>query len=154
MHDEGTGGNTNGGYGIFPLFPLQDCSFESCPVRLGARQALRAAGADGLLSHYIPLLGANNYCSIAARPGYFTTTFVNGIKIETTSTRRAGLIKFTYSTTNSTAKHVVVDLTNDLQRSFKGGSIDITSAGHVKLGGTFQQVVRPFECVKFILTRH
>ena len=22
MHDEGTGGNLNGGYGIFPLFPL------------------------------------------------------------------------------------------------------------------------------------
>lgn len=47
MHDEGTGGNTNGGYGIFPLFPLRNCTFASCPVRLGARQALRAAGADG-----------------------------------------------------------------------------------------------------------
>lgn len=47
MHDEGTGGNTNGGYGIFPLFPLRNCTFASCPVRLGERQALRAAGADG-----------------------------------------------------------------------------------------------------------
>ncbi|KAF9261279.1 hypothetical protein L218DRAFT_1046753 [Marasmius fiardii PR-910] len=122
MHDEGTGGNTNGGYGIFPLFPLQNCTFTLCPVRLGVRQALRAAGAD------------------AARPGYFTTTFVNGIKIETTSTRRAGLIKFSYpSISPQSPKHVVVDLSNDLQRSFHGGSIDIQTSGRVKLGGTYLQ---------------
>jgi hypothetical protein len=47
MHDEGTGGNTAGGYGFFPLFPLTNCSFEDCPVGLEARKALRAAGADG-----------------------------------------------------------------------------------------------------------
>ena len=47
MHDEGTGGNTAGGYGIFPLFPLSGCDFESCPVGLDARKALRAAGTDG-----------------------------------------------------------------------------------------------------------
>ncbi|RDB26624.1 hypothetical protein Hypma_005541 [Hypsizygus marmoreus] len=124
MHDEGTGGNTNGGYGIFPLFPLRNCTFVSCPVRLGARQALRAAGAD------------------AARPGYFTTTFVNDIKLETTSTRRAGLIRFSYPIAPidiNPVNHVVVDLTNDLQRSFEGGSIDISPSGRVKLGGTFLQ---------------
>lgn len=48
MHDEGTGGNTNGGYGIFPLFPLMNCNFASCPVGLSARQTLRAAGTDGM----------------------------------------------------------------------------------------------------------
>ena len=76
----------------------------------------------------------------AASPGYFTTTFVNGIKLETTSTRRAGLIRFTYpESLNGT--FVVVDLTNDLQRSFEGGSIDITpSTGRVTLSGTFLQV--------------
>jgi hypothetical protein len=47
MHDEGTGGNTNGGYGIFPLFPLADCDFTDCPVLLSEREALRAEGADG-----------------------------------------------------------------------------------------------------------
>ena len=47
MHDEGTGGNTAGGYGFFPLFPLTNCTFSSCPATLQARQALRAAGADG-----------------------------------------------------------------------------------------------------------
>ena len=50
MHDEGTGGNTEGGYGFFPLFPLIDCTFTSCPVTLSAREAKRAAGADGTLS--------------------------------------------------------------------------------------------------------
>ena len=50
MHDEGTGGNTNGGYGIFPLFPLMNCTFTSCPVGLSAREAKRAAGADGKLT--------------------------------------------------------------------------------------------------------
>ncbi|KAJ7601123.1 glycosyl hydrolase family 92-domain-containing protein [Mycena floridula] len=120
MHDEGTGGNTNGGYGIFPLFPLINCTFASCPVGIAARAALRAAEAD------------------AASPGYFTTQFVNGIKIETTSTRRAGLIRFTYPS-SSTANHVVVDLTNDLQRSFEGGNISIASSGRVQLDGIFLQ---------------
>ncbi|KAF8652899.1 hypothetical protein AX16_004087 [Volvariella volvacea WC 439] len=122
MHDEGTGGNTAGGYGIFPLFPLNNCTFTSCPVGINARRTLRAAGTD------------------AASPGYFTSTFTNGIKIETTSTRRAGLIRFTYPQLQaSPINHVVVDLTNDLQRSFSGGSITVSDAGRVKLGGTFLQ---------------
>jgi len=72
MHDEGTGGNTNGGYGIFPLFPLINCDFTSCPVGIDARKAKRAEKAD------------------TATPGFFSTAFVNGIKLETTSTRRQG----------------------------------------------------------------
>lgn len=51
MHDEGTGGNSDGGYGIFPLFPLMNCTFASCPVGLSARETKRAAGADGKLLH-------------------------------------------------------------------------------------------------------
>ena len=47
MHDEGTGGNTDGGYGMFPLFPLTNCNFTSCAVGVNVRAALRAAGADG-----------------------------------------------------------------------------------------------------------
>lgn len=47
MHDEGTGGNTDGGYGFFPLFPLSNCTFSNCPVGLKAREAKRAVGADG-----------------------------------------------------------------------------------------------------------
>lgn len=44
MHDEGTGGNTLGGYGIFPLFPLGNCSFTACPVGISARTTLRQFG--------------------------------------------------------------------------------------------------------------
>lgn len=121
MHDEGTGGNTEGGYGVFPLFPLVNCTFETCPVGIDARKALRAAGSD------------------AASPGYFTTTFVNGIKLEATSTRRAGLIRFTYPEDSKTAL-VVIDLTHDLQRSFEGGRVDLDAASaRVTLTGTFLQ---------------
>ncbi|KAG6831560.1 hypothetical protein H0H92_009479 [Tricholoma furcatifolium] len=144
MHDEGTGGNTDGGYGIFPLFPLQNCTFEACPVTLSAREALRAAGTDGT---YALLFASSFYYDLilpcaAARPGYFTSTFVNNIKLETTSTRRAGLIRFSYAAAPSdttTLNHVVVDLTDDLQRSFEGGSISVAGSGRVTLGGTFLQ---------------
>ncbi|KAJ7472327.1 glycosyl hydrolase family 92-domain-containing protein [Mycena galericulata] len=134
MHDEGTGGNTDGGYGIFPLFPLTNCSFASCPVDINVRAALRANGTD------------------AAVPGYFTTTFTNGIKLETTSTRRSGLIRFTYPTTGP--NHVVIDLTNDLGRSFSGGSLSITPEGRVELGATYLQSYGPsnytvFACYDF-----
>ncbi|KAF8956574.1 glycosyl hydrolase family 92-domain-containing protein [Flammula alnicola] len=124
IHDEGTGGNTEGGYGNFPLFPLGNCSFTSCPVGIEARSILRQFGS----------------ASDSASPGYFTTTFVDGIKIEATSTRRAGLIRFTFPAfTTPTTNHIVVDLTNDLQRSFQGGFISISPSARVMLGGTFLQ---------------
>ncbi|EJD44905.1 hypothetical protein AURDEDRAFT_88026 [Auricularia subglabra TFB-10046 SS5] len=124
MHDEGTGGNANGGYGIFPLFPLTGCDFASCKTLVNDRAAKRAKDAD------------------KAAPGYFTSTFENGIKLETTSTRRAGLIKFTWPSDDR--NRVIVDLSNDLQRSFHGGSLALDVAGgRVKLGGTFQQSYGP-----------
>ncbi|KIY52134.1 hypothetical protein FISHEDRAFT_35806 [Fistulina hepatica ATCC 64428] len=123
MHDEGTGGDTEGGYGVFPLFPLMDCDYGSCPVALEDRLALRAAGAD---------------IEQAASPGYFRTKFVNNIEIETTSTRRAGLIRFTYPSSSST-RLVVVDMSDDLQRSFHGGSLNITQGSRVQVSGTFLQ---------------
>lgn len=131
LHDEGTGGNTDGGYGNFPLFPfIGSCSNSSgvsspeCEPGIAARAALRAAGTD------------------IASPGYFSTTFVSGIQIETTSTRRAGLIRFTFPVSNAT-DYLVVDLTNDLGRSFSGGTISISPSGHVELGGTFLQSYGP-----------
>ncbi|KAF9479830.1 hypothetical protein BDN70DRAFT_806378 [Pholiota conissans] len=124
MHDEGTGGNTAGGYGIFPLFPLGNCSFSSCPVSLQARSTLRQFGS----------------ASDSASPGYFSTTLVSGIKIEATSTRRAGLVRFTFPAfTTAGTNHIVVDLTNDLQRSFHGGSVSISPSSRVMLSGTFLQ---------------
>lgn len=58
MHDEGTGGNTNGGYGVFPLFPLAGCAFGSCPAALDARKTKRAAGADSAGPPSSPLVSA------------------------------------------------------------------------------------------------
>ncbi|KAF8591001.1 glycoside hydrolase family 92 protein [Ramaria rubella] len=135
LHDEGTGGNTDGGYGNFPLFPLTNCTFSSCPTQINSRKLARVPGTD------------------EAQPGYFTTTLTNGAKIETTSTRRAGLIRFTF--TNGTENnHVVVDLTNDLQRSFQGGTLELDQNGKIQLGGTFLQSYGPsnytvFACYDF-----
>ncbi|KAJ3766792.1 glycosyl hydrolase family 92-domain-containing protein [Lentinula raphanica] len=143
LHDEGTGGNTDGGYGNFPLFPfVGSCvgatNAPGCEPGIAARAALRAAETD------------------VASPGYFSTTFVSGIKIETTSTRRAGLIRFIFpaESSSNTTNYVVVDLTNDLGRSFSGGSISLTSEGHVELAGTFLQSYGPsnytvFACYDF-----
>ncbi|KAL1688597.1 glycoside hydrolase family 92 protein [Schizophyllum commune] len=120
MHDEGTGGTATGGWGIFPLFPLADCDFSSCSVAIDDRKVKRIEGDS-------------------ASPGYFTSTLTTGIQIETTSTRRAGLIRFTYPA-GSNSTHVVVDLTNDLQRSFHGGSLSLDpDAGRIELEGTFLQ---------------
>ena len=47
MHDEGTGGNADGGYGMFSLFPLTGCDFTSCPVDINVRNITRAPGKDG-----------------------------------------------------------------------------------------------------------
>ncbi|KDR79138.1 hypothetical protein GALMADRAFT_137030 [Galerina marginata CBS 339.88] len=132
MHDEGAGGNTAGGYGIFALFPLPSCTFTSCPVDIHARSTLRAAGKD------------------AASPGYFTTTFTNEIQIETTSTRRAGLIRFTFPSKAPAVNHVVVDLTNDLQRSFHGGFISISP--NARSYGTDNYTV--FGCYDFANPSH
>jgi putative alpha-1,2-mannosidase len=91
---------------------------------------------------------------IAASPGYFTTTFTNGIQLETTSTRRAGLTRFTYPS-SATNRSVVVDLTNDLQRSFHGGSFSLDPIkARVMLEGTFIQSYGPdnytaFACYDF-----
>ncbi|KAJ3745146.1 glycosyl hydrolase family 92-domain-containing protein [Lentinula detonsa] len=152
LHDEGTGGNTDGGYGNFPLFPfVGNCLNSSgvlpnspeCDPGIQARAALRAQGTD------------------VASPGYFSTTFLSGIQIESTSTRRAGLIRFTFPESNATdsnSNYIVVDLTNDLGRSFSGGTISLSvssqALGHVELGGTFLQSYGPsnytvFACYDF-----
>ncbi len=77
---------------------------------------------------------------LVASPGYFTTTFTNGIKLEATSTRRAGLIRFTYPSSTSQPS-VVIDLANDLQRSFQGaGSLNINSSqARITMSGTYLQ---------------
>lgn len=73
IHDSGTG-SSSGSYGNFESLPVVCDTFESCTVTLDARKRPRKAGLD------------------AASPGYFTTTLNNSMKLEATSTRRAGLV--------------------------------------------------------------
>ena len=50
-----------------------------------------------------------------ASPGYFTSTLNNDIKMEATSTRRAGLERFTFP--RGSKPYFVLDLSNDLPAS-------------------------------------
>ncbi|KAK7040737.1 hypothetical protein VNI00_009643 [Paramarasmius palmivorus] len=137
IHDEGTGGTrtedmVSSRYSLWSTVRSNHAPSESVLVQ-------RLELPELMVRSYNLLTNSGMLTtSSAASPGYFTTTFVNGIKTETTSTRRAGLIRFTYPA-SSPMNNVVVDLTNDLQRSFEGGSISISSIGRVELSGTFLQ---------------
>lgn len=79
LHDSGTGSSL-GSFGHFETMPVvcKDDSFDACSTLLDARMRNRTAGKD------------------AASPGYFTTTLDNGMKLEATTTRRAGLQRYTF----------------------------------------------------------
>jgi hypothetical protein len=70
-----------------------------------------------------------------ASPGYFSLTLNNSIRMEATSTRRAGLELFTFPEGTQTP-FFTLDLANDLPRSFKGGNMTIDPrAGRITIGG-------------------
>jgi Glycosyl hydrolase family 92 N-terminal domain len=70
-----------------------------------------------------------------ATPGYFSLTLNNSIRMEATSTRRAGLEWFTFPEGTHTP-FFTLDLANDLPRSFKGGNMTIDpTAGRITIGG-------------------
>src|SRR5580698_8405005 len=90
--------------------------FESCATTLLARQRLRKANTDD------------------ASPGYFSQTLDNNIKIEATSTRRAGLERFSFPF--GSKPYFALDLSNDLPASFAGGVMDIDpDRGRITMGG-------------------
>jgi putative alpha-1,2-mannosidase len=63
-------------------------------------------------------------------------TLDNGIKMEATSTRRAGLERFTFP--QGEKPYFVIDLANDLPASFAGGTLDIDpNNGRITIGGHF-----------------
>ncbi|KAH7913252.1 glycoside hydrolase family 92 protein [Hygrophoropsis aurantiaca] len=116
LHDSGTGSSL-GTYGNFEIMPLL-CpgGFETCTTTLLARERFRKNNTDD------------------AYPGYFSQTLDNDIKIEATSTRRAGLERFTFP--KGSKPYFVLDLANDLPNSFAGGSMDIDpDKGRITLGG-------------------
>ncbi|CAD6891855.1 unnamed protein product, partial [Tilletia caries] len=79
IHDSGTGsGDGSGGiFGVMPVVCPGD-DFYKCPTTVEARKIIRAKNKD------------------AACPGYFTTTLNNSITMETTTTRQAGLQRYTF----------------------------------------------------------
>ncbi|KIM83325.1 glycoside hydrolase family 92 protein [Piloderma croceum F 1598] len=116
LHDSGTGSSL-GTYGNFEIMPLL-CpdGFETCTTTLAARERYRMNDTDD------------------AYPGYFSQTLDNEIKIEATSTRRAGLERFTFP--KGDKPYFVLDLANDLPASFAGGTMDIEpEKGRITLGG-------------------
>jgi hypothetical protein len=69
-----------------------------------------------------------------ASPGYFSLTLDNDIQMEATSTRRAGLEKFTFP--SGSKPYFVLDLANDLPGSFAGGELNIDpEQGRIMIGG-------------------
>lgn len=127
LHDSGTG-SSSGSFGNFESIPVicSNDNFDLCPVLLDDRKRWREKGKD------------------AASPGYFTTTLNNSVQLETTSTRRAGLLRYTWSQKqlskqNSKTPFVVFDWTDDLPGSFSGGEMDIDpEKGRITMNGTFK----------------
>ncbi|KAF9264108.1 glycoside hydrolase family 92 protein [Marasmius fiardii PR-910] len=118
LHDSGTGSSL-GTYGNFEVMPLL-CpnGFETCTTRLSDRQRLRKLNTDD------------------ASPGYFSQTLNNDIKMEATSTRRAGLERFTFPPNSK--PYFVIDLANDLPVSFAGGTLNIDpTKGRITIGGSY-----------------
>ena len=90
--------------------------FDTCLTILSERQVLRKENTD------------------IAAPGYFAQTLDNGIKMEATSTRRAGLERFTFP--KGSKPYFVLDLANDLPASFAGGHMEIDpEQGRITMGG-------------------
>ncbi|KAI0298528.1 glycoside hydrolase family 92 protein [Russula brevipes] len=119
LHDSGTGSSL-GSYGNFEIMPLI-CpgGFYACKPNLAGRERLRMVNTDD------------------ASPGYFSLTLNDSIRMEATSTRRAGLERFTFPKGNT--PFFTLDLANDSPASFKGGNMTIDrGAGRIKIGGSFK----------------
>ncbi|TBU45769.1 glycoside hydrolase family 92 protein [Dichomitus squalens] len=117
LHDSGTGSSL-GTYGNFEIMPmLCPGGFNSCKVLLADRERFRKNNTDD------------------AYPGYFSQTLDNDIKMEATSTRRAGLERFTFPK-GSGKPYFALDLANDLPASYVGGSMNIDpEQGRITIGG-------------------
>ncbi|KAI5120307.1 hypothetical protein M0805_005811 [Coniferiporia weirii] len=124
LHDSGTGASL-GSYGNFEIMPLIcPFGFHTCTTTLQTRASLRKNNTDD------------------ASPGYFAQTLDNNITIEATSTRRAGLERFTFP--KGSKPYFVLDLANDLAGSFSGGRMDINpEEGRVTIGGFWEPSFGP-----------
>ncbi|UZJ55529.1 hypothetical protein CBS101457_004849 [Exobasidium rhododendri] len=126
LHDSGTG-SSSGSFGNNECQPLicTNDDYQLCPVTLDDRKRLRKRGKD------------------VATPGYFSTTLNNSIQMEGTTTRRAGLMRYTFPKSsmekqNSLQPALVLDWTNDLPGTFRGGEMSIDPVkGRILMNGTY-----------------
>ncbi|KAL0064619.1 hypothetical protein AAF712_008445 [Marasmius tenuissimus] len=140
LHDDGTGGSIP--LSNFKLFAFPNCtSFEKCPTSLNSRKVKRKILQNGSPDDF-------------ASPGYFSTNLSNGIHVELTSTRRAALHRYTFPST-STIPRILVDITNDGQKSSTDPELHIDSqTARVRGGSMFTASFGPgsyraFTCVDF-----
>ncbi|KAK0521759.1 hypothetical protein OC834_006542 [Tilletia horrida] len=111
LHDSGTGSSDGsfGNWGVMPVVcPSGD--FDQCTTVVDARKLGRAPGGD------------------VAYPGYFSTTLNNSIIMEATTTRRAGLQRYTFPKalldSSQSLPHLVFDWTRDNPSAWTGGEIN------------------------------
>lgn len=142
LHDSGTG-SSEGSYGNFCIMPVlcTDNKLDACPTLLEPRERMRRNGTD------------------RGRPGYFTTTLDNGIKIELTSARRSTLEKYTFPANEMkrmrSSPHLVLDWSNDSPGTFRGGEMKADwEKGRLLMNGTWKSSFGPgdfsynaFQCV-------
>ncbi|KAJ8488173.1 hypothetical protein ONZ45_g14058 [Pleurotus djamor] len=152
LHDSGTGGAVP--LSNFKLWPFAECSsFDKCPASLNGRKTTRKILSDGSPDDF-------------ASPGYFATNLnmsfsysaptkqSTDIRVELTATRRTALHRYTFPA-SSTHPRMVVDITNDGQRSSTNPSMVLDpQSGRVKGGASFAASFGPgrysaFTCVDF-----
>jgi hypothetical protein len=126
LHDSGTG-SSSGSFGNNECQPVicTNDDYQLCPVTLDDRKRLRKKGRD------------------VATPGYFSTTLNNSLRMEGTTTRRAGLMRYTFPSSamekqNAKNPALVLDWTNDLPGTFRGGEMSIDpEKGRITMNGTY-----------------
>lgn len=120
MHESGTGGGPK--YGIVPQMPL---TAIDGPVNLLDNR-----------TYWQERVGQDS-----ASVGHYTTKLKNGVGIELSATRHAGIMQYSYP---STEKHVLVDVSHYLPSEtggsdcqyYAGGEINLHSDGKVYTGYT------------------
>ncbi|KAE8215972.1 hypothetical protein CF327_g817 [Tilletia walkeri] len=125
LHDSGTGSGDGsfGNWGVMPVV-CPGGNFDKCPTTVEARKRVRSNGKD------------------AAYPGYFSSTLNNSIVMEATTTRRAGLQRYTFDQkmldNAKSLPHLVFDWTRDNPSSWAGGEIDFDyEKGQIKMNGSW-----------------
>lgn len=122
MHESGTGGFPK--YGVIPQMPL---TTVATPVNILDNQ-----------TYWQSRVGNDT-----ARVGYFKTNLANGVTVELSGARHAGIIQYSFPTGQ---KHVLVDVSHYLPdegggysvQNYQGGQIQIAENGSLYTGyGTY-----------------